>query len=851
MLRFFKGSLSVLLLMLCASAFAQTVVVSGTVTDKQTEEPIPFANVYIQGTGIGIATDFDGKYTMQIQLPADSLGASSIGYVKGFRRINPNATEQTINIQLERADYSIADVVILPGENPALRIVRNAIDLKKSHDKKKLDSYGYELYNKIEIDLDDLTEKFKNRKIFKPFKFVFNNVDSFSEEKPFLPFFISETVSDYHWRKTPIDEREIIKASKVSGVNNLSISQFLGNVYVEIDLYQDWIYLLQRQFISPLSQLGLASTYRYYLVDSQMIDNYWCYKIQFFPKRKGELTFEGDMWIADSVFALKQISMKMTKDADVNFIRGMSLYNEFVPTLDSVWMLKKEKLIINMIKPKDGPGLIGRKTASYRNFLLNESKEDLDRLFKKEKSDVTMQDDSVNARSDEYWTSMRHDTLSANEQRVYKMIDTLKDLPIIKTYAKIVQTVYLGYVDVGPVSIGNVFSFLSNNNVEGWRIKYGMSTSNKFSKHIMFAGYIAYGFKDKRIKYGAEMLWLMRKTPRESIAIKYRDDISTTSNYNVFYGNSGLLSNFGVRRVEEGKYIPLKMVGVRELKAEFYKEFNIGYSFSVGFTNRYLKPLGQFNFQYRTGTDDVRPYTTVPDVTVTEFTITSRFAWQEKFVSGEFNRLSLGSDYPVLFLQYGMGVRGLMKGEYNYHRLVFGISDNQPLGPIGKLYWNIETGKTFGTLPFLLLNMPDVNESYIYSWNGFNTIRDYTYVADRYLKVLIDHHLGGVLFNRIPGIRKLKLREVWSMRMWWGALSQDNRLANYNNMDFNPANNGLIQLKAPSRIPLMEVSVGIENIFRFIRIDAVWRVTHRDPRGNAFSFKYGNFGVRLGFQLQF
>lgn len=829
----------------------QTVVITGTVIDKQTEEPISFANVFIQGTSIGLSTDFEGKFSMQVTLPADSIGASSIGYTKGYRRINPNATTQTMTIELERADYNIGEVVIVPGENPALRIVRNAVELKKSHDKKKLDSYGYEAYNKIEIDLDDLTEKFKERKIFKPFKFVFNNIDSFSEEKPFLPFFISETVSDYHWRKTPIDEREIIKASKVSGINNVSISQFLGNVWIEIDLYQDWIYLLQRQFISPVSQLGLASTYRYYLVDSQMIDNYWCYKIQFLPKRKGELTFEGDMWIADSVFALKQISMKMTKDADVNFVRSLSLYNEFVPVADSIWMIKKERLVINMIKPEKGPGLIGRKTASYKNFTLNESKQELDSLFKKEKVDVTMLDDSVTQRDDEYWRLARHDTLSVNEKRVYQMIDTLKNLPIIKSYAKIVQTVYLGYYDIGPVSIGNIFSFVSNNNVEGWRIKYGMSTSNKFSKHIMLAGYIAYGFKDKRIKYGAEMLWLMRKTPRESIAIKYRNDISTTSNYNVFYGNSGLLSNFGVRRVEEGKYIPLKMVGVRELKAEFFKEFNIGTSFNVGFTNRYLKPLGEFKFGYRTDVDDVRPNTIVPDVTVTEFTVGARFAWQEKFVSGEFNRLSLGSDYPIMFIQYGMGVRGLMKGEYNYHRLVFGISDNQPIGPLGKLYWNIETGKTWGTLPFLLLNMPDVNESYIYSWNGFNTIRDYTFVADRYLKMLLDHHLGGVLFNRIPGVRKLKLREVWSMRMWWGSLSQANRIANYDNMDFNPNNNGLVQLKSPSRVPLVELSVGIENILKFIRIDAVWRLTHRDPRGNAFSFKYGNFGVRLGFQLQF
>jgi hypothetical protein len=833
---------------LCPTLTAQTVTLHGTVTDKQTEEAIPFANVFIKGTGIGMATDFEGKYTIQITLPADSLGASSIGYENGFKKIS-GAAEQVINFQLDRSDYNLQEVVILPGENPAIRIVKNTIDKKKSHDKRTLDSYGYEAYNKIEVDMDDLTDKFKDRKVFKPFKFVFNNIDSTSEEKPFLPFFISETVSDFFHQKTPVDNRETIKASKVSGINNISISQFLGNMYVEIDVYEDWIYLLQRQFISPVSQAGL-STYRYYLVDSQMIDNYWCYKIQFMPKRKGELTFDGDMWIADSVFAIKQISMKMSGDADVNFVKRMSLYNEFTPVKDSVWMLKKEKLIINFIKPKEGPGLIGRKTASYRDFTVNESEATLDSLFKKRKLDVSILD-SATLRSDAYWQSVRHDTLSTNEKRVYQMIDTLKNLPIVKSYIDIIQTVYTGYKDVGPFSIGNIFSFVSNNNVEGWRFKYGMSTSNKFSKYVMLGGYAAYGLKDKRVKYGAEFLWLMHKSPRESIAISYRNDLSSTSNYNVFYGNAGLLANFGVRRVEEGKYIPQKLVGVKELKADFYKEFNVGYSFKIGFVNRQLQPLGAFSFKYHNSYDDGRPNTDVNSVTATEFTITNRFAWQEKFVSGEFNRLSLGSDYPILFLQWGIGIKGLMKGDYEYYRVVFGISDNQPLGPLGKLYWNVETGRTWGRLPFLMLNMPDVSESYIYNWSGFNTLRDYDFVADRYVKVLIDHHLGGILFNRIPGIRKLKIREVWSARMWWGSLTKDNYSANRDNMADNPGNTGLVQLKTPSKVPLVEISAGIENILRVIRIDAVWRVTHVDKRGSPFSFRYGNFGVRIGLQLQF
>ena len=835
-------------LLLGVIANAQTVIISGKVTDKQTEEAVSFANIFIRGTSIGTQTDFDGKYKFEVKLPADSLCASSIGYNKTFRKISV-AKEQIINFQLERADYNLQEVIIVPGVNPALRIVKETVARKHSHNKQKLDSYGYEAYNKIEIDLDDLSEKFKNRKIFKPFKFVFNNIDSTTEEKPFLPFFLSETVSDFHYRKTPIDRREIIKASKVSGINDMSITQFLGNMYIESDVYADWIELMKRQFVSPLSQVGMVS-YFYYLIDSQMIDNFWCYKIQFLPKSKGGLTFEGDMWIADSVFALKQISMKVTSDADVNFVKKISLYNEFVPVKDSVWMLKKEKLIINFIKPQKAPGLIGRKTASYKNFLVNETAQTLDSLFKKEKSDITV-NDSANLRSTAYWNSIRHDTLSFTEQKIYTMIDTLRNLPIMKTYLDLIQTIYLGYKDLGPVSIGNIFSFVSNNKVEGWRLKFGMTTSNKFSKTVMFGGYAAFGFRDLKVKYGAEFLWLLKKSPRMSIGATYRSDLSSISNYNNYFGNGGLLTNFGVRRIEEGKYIPMKLVAVRELKADFYKEWKVGYSMKFAFVNRYLQPVGDFKFSYHTTEKDLRKNTDITSATISEFVFTQRFAWQEKFVSGEFKRLSLGSKYPIVYLQYGVGAKRIMKGEFNYQRIACGISDNEPLGPIGRIYFQVEVGKTFGTLPFLFLNMPNASETYIYNAGGFNTIRDYQFIADRYVSVIINHHLGGVLLNRIPGIRKLKWREVWSMRMWWGDISRANYVANYANMKDNPANNGIIQLEVADKIPLMEFSFGIENILKIFRVDMFWRATHLDKRGSAFSFRYGNFGVRAGLQIQF
>ncbi len=252
-------------------------------------------------------------------------------------------------------------------------------------------------------------------------------MDSVSEEKPFLPFFMTETMSDFHHRKNPLDNREIIKASKVSGVNNASVTQFLGSMYVQFDIFEDWILLLNQSFVSPISNVGLSS-YRYYIVDSAFIGNKWCKKNQA-CRAERELT-RGDV---DTRFGLCRETVKHEnfKDADVNFVKKISIYNEFESLSDSIWLLKKDKVVINFIHAKNAPGLIGRKTTSYSKFNLEEDQKTIDSLFKKQKADITIKD-NANEYSDEDWQQFRHDSLSKNENRIYGMIDTLKTLPVVK-----------------------------------------------------------------------------------------------------------------------------------------------------------------------------------------------------------------------------------------------------------------------------------------------------------------------------------------------------------------------------------------------------------------------------------
>ena len=334
--QFVRFFFAALLYSISFCGYSQQVVLTGKILDKETQEPLPFANIFVKNNyTVGATADYDGLYTLTLDFVPDTIGVSTLGYTTLFKKYIANSSPTTLNFELDRSDVSLMEVVIKPGENPAHPIIRKVIANKTKYDKNNLNSYGFEMYNKIEIDLDELTEKFKNRKIFKPFQNVFNNIDSTSEEKPFLPFFLSETVSDFHFQKNPIDKREIIKATKVSGVKSDNLSQFLGGMYIQFNIYEDWVPLFQRQFLSPIA-VSAFSSYKYYLVDSAFIENNWCYKIQFMPKRKGELTFEGDMWVVDSAFALKQISMKISKDADINFVRKVSIYNEFTEAAPDV-----------------------------------------------------------------------------------------------------------------------------------------------------------------------------------------------------------------------------------------------------------------------------------------------------------------------------------------------------------------------------------------------------------------------------------------------------------------------------------------------------------------------------------
>ncbi|HNW96973.1 MAG TPA: DUF5686 family protein [Bacteroidales bacterium] len=799
----------------------------GKVIDSLTQQPMSFVNVYINGTTTGVRTDFNGEYAIEFNFNADSLTASFVGYTTVRKPIVLHKF-QTINFALLENEISLKELVIHPTTNPAEILLKKVIENKKKNSGEDLQSYEYQAYSKIEFDANNISEKFKDSKMIKPFQFVFENIDTSTVNgKSYLPLFLTETLSDVYFRASPKSKKEIIKASRVSGVDNESIAQFLGDMYQDVDVYNNYVTIFDKNFVSPIANFGLAY-YRYYLTDSTYFGKNWCYKIMFKPRRKQELTFTGYFWVADKSFAIKKFDMRIADDANINFINDLVTQQEFENINDSCWMVSVDKLIVdfNLVNnTKNNMGFYGTKTTSYKDYIFNKPKDD---QFYNTPTNITVEE-GASAKADTFWVAHRHDTLSKDEKAVYKMVDTLQTVKLFRTYVDVVKTIIMGYYVKGNIEWGPYFNIISFNDLEGARIRIGGRTSNDFSTKIMIDGHLAYGTKDQEFKYGGGFVYMLNKNPRRSIGAWYKYDIEQLGESQ----NSFITDNILASLLRRSPYDKLTMV--KEFKSHYEHEWFNGFSNTIHFIHRDIYPLGITKFQFINGgqLDEMN------SITTSEIQLDTRFAYNEKFVFGEFERTSMGTEYPVLTLKYAYGIKGFWNGDYEYTRAQLGVEHWFNIGSFGWSKYILEAGKIWGTLPYPLLKLHEGNETWVFDDYAFNMMNYYEFVSDQYVTGYYVHHFDGLFLNKIPLMRKLKWRETASVRAAFGELS--------------PKNNQTTTF--PSCMtkldkPYFEVSAGVENIFKLIKINAVWRLSHLDHL-KADGNKVNNFGILGTFQVYF
>jgi hypothetical protein len=820
-----SGLRSLLLLIFCfcvlAKAQAQTYTIKGKVFNAENKEGLPFVPVLIKGTAIGAQTDFDGNFVIKTSKLGDSLVATYFGFKRMVRKINPNLLVQEINMPMKNEGLALEEVTVKAGENPAHRIIRNVIANKPKNNRDKLEAYEYETYNKIEFDLTRIPKDMRDKKILKPIAFVFDNVDSsFSGEKPSLPFFMIENISDFYFQKNPKRKREVVRASKITGIENTSISSVMGDMYQNINVYDNNLLIFNKQFASPISNDGLFY-YKYYLEDSSFIGNNWCYHIRFKPKRPQELSFTGNIWIADTTWGVKRLEMAMPKDANINFINTANVVQEFVYE-DSTWMISKDRLIIDFAPQKKAIGFYGRKTTSYRKIILNKPKDD---KFYQLGDKVDVLDDATK-KTDEFWQQNRHDSLTMRELKIYKMIDTIQSLPVYKTWVDIFYVLVAGYAKTNNFEIGPYYNIASYNRVEGMRVRLGGRTSAKFSRWYELNGYVAYGVLDEKWKYSLGFKSFLTKKPRRQlVGVTLKSDYEILGQSTNGFSQDNLFASFF-------RTSPLtNLTKVDNTQAWYEREWFPGLTTKFALSGSLYTPVGADKYRYYKKDGAVAEKENLRN---TEARLNIRFAYREKFVGGDFERVSLGTTWPIVQLNYAKSLQNAFGGEYDYQKLAVNVFDRIRITPIlGYTDYMIQGGKIWGQVAYPLLELHGGNETYVYDYYAYNMMRYYEFGSDQYVAAGIFHHFEGLLFNKIPLLKKLKWREVISAKAVWGSVEPNNK----NTLIFPST------LKSLEREPYVEATAGIENVFKVFRVDALWRLTY--PRANPIE----NFGIKFSFQF--
>ncbi|MBR7067157.1 MAG: carboxypeptidase-like regulatory domain-containing protein [Bacteroidales bacterium] len=812
-------------LLLLGCVFAPVLLVAqggltklrGVVIDSITSEPVMFANVAFVGTTQGTITSELGEFFIETRTPGDALQISFVGYETVRLPITPGVYRE-LRIALIPSAVTLDAVVVKAGEPYANRIMRQVFSRKKQNNHLSR-SYSCTIYNKMEVDINNVGAALRENYLLKNFGFVWDYVDTNAVTgKSFLPFYISETVSDFHYRNTtPEFKREVVRASKVAGIKNSSVSQFTGAFYLDVNIYDNHIKIFNQNLVSPLSSMGLLY-YNYALLDSAMINNRKCYQISFKPRRVMEPAFVGDMWINDTTFAVVKAQARLANNVNINYVKALVASMEFAPLNDTVWFPSMVSIFVDFNMIDKATGCFGHKTTTYSNVdIAPELSPEIVEL-----PDIVTVTDTALQQSDAFWQQARPFELTERESNIYNMVDSVQRVPIYRTYVDLVDMFFVNYYyTVGYVSFGPYYRLYSFNDLEGHRFELSARTSNRFSTNMRISAFAAYGTGDKRFKYGGEFFYIFKHRPRLSASLSYRLDVEHLGGEQYMLASGNFFASILSRTPQN------KLMLVESARARLFKEWILsGMQTTLTMAQQRFMPSPFIAFERTDGLG------ALGQVTAASATLSLRWKFKERIVSGVFNRVSLGSAWPEMVLTATGGLARASQ-RYPYLDLRLRFIHRLKLKLLGHSRIMAECGQIFGAVPYPLLRLHEGNETYAFERNAFNMMNHYEFASDRYAQLSVEHHFQGLFLNRIPLLRMLKLREVFTFKTVVGTLSEQNRQI----LLFPEGMQSLGK-------PYAEVGVGLENILKLLRVDAFWRLTHLNHPN------IQKFGLRVCMQFE-
>jgi len=855
-MRFCVPLLLLVLLTQARLAVAQRLLISGQVVEAATGEPVPFASVFVPRTSTGVTADVEGRFKLAITDAPDSLAVSALGFLRLAKRLSSEPT-QTVLFRLRKGGgVALGEVVVSSRqpENPAWRILREVQRHKDENARTSLHSADFNAYNRIEVSLAEIPKALANRKVIKDMRALAarHGATAASEADAPLPVFASEVGSKVYLKfGPPLHRREDIEHKQMRGAGPREgsvLSQMLGSNFQNFDFYPNWQNILGKDFASPISA-GWRLTYDYTLQDSVLVGQDMCYRIGVKPKRAHDLAFSGTIWITKEHYALRRIDLVASEEANLNFVTDLRLFQELTPPSQGPGLPQRTRLVV-AVRPGDKQAALRvRFTTLNSDFVRNPEH---DGAFYNQPIVSTVMEPGTDSgtsglisgalgqgQTEGYFDKNRPDTLSLSERQTFAVLDSTRELPSVRSTLDWIDLFINGYRRVGQrglIELGPIVNTFARNNFEGARFRVGFRTTPAFSRNWVLQPYLAYGTGDGRVKYGLRTTFIAERPHWTVFNAEFKHDVEQVALLDNDFLPENNLFTAAARwgRFTEGRVI-LRNLATGSLQRDLF------HGFTQTITVRYqgIKPLHPFS--YYDSPDRGANAPLGRDLNLSELVLESRYAPDENLVQAENRRRAIGlKRWPVFTFRYTLGARNLFddSNHPSYQKFNLLVTHSLSAGHFGRLAYRVEGSYIPNTVPYIILKTPLGNETPFFNINSFNLMRYFEFVTDRSVSLRLDHHFEGIILNAIPGVRRLNWRLVATANALYGGLTN----ANQNLLPPRDMNGNLLtRLHSLERdTPYLEVGYGIENIFKFVRVDFIHRLTYRDlPNANNFGIKFG------------
>ena len=812
---------------------------------------VSYASVQYRGHKIAVSSDSQGKFSIE-KHPGWVLTVSALSYKS--QTISVNEKMDFIEVKLKDDSHKLSEVVVKTKrgkysrkDNPAVELMRRVIAAKKKTDLSNHDYYQYDKYQKITLALNDLKKEQLEGKFFSKRQYLLDQVETSPYNgKLTLPVSIDETVSQHIYRKDPKTEKDIIKGQQSNGIGQVIqtgeiLNTALKDAFTDVDIYDDYVRLLQYPFPSPIGRTGI-SFYHYYIEDTVYVERDLCYHLQFIPANSQDFGFRGELYVlADSSLHVKKCNLYMPHNTDVNYVKNMKIEQEYTRLDNGEWVLSKDDMIAELHVNSVLQDLLVVRNTRLTDYAFDE----LPKILFKGKAKVRHDMDAMN-RDEAYWNKYRQVDLTKSESSMDSFIHRMENSKGFKYIIFFVKALMENYVEIGggtdgkksKFDLGPVNTYISKNFVDGIRLRLAGRTMAALNPHFFWDGYAAYGTKSNDWYTGNIFTYSLNKKknspfefPMRNLTFEVARDVTSPSDENLLHNKDNFFMTFRAATQDE-------MFLYHRQKLAFTYETDWGFRFNTSLRFQSNRTVGNLHYYHLDGTE-------VKKIRMTDLNVGINYNPGVTYVNTKQQRLPINLDSPEIGLSHTMGFKGFMGGQYHSNITKLSIYKRQWLGSWGYLDFHAIGQAQWNKVPFPMLILPPINLSYFEQETTISLMKDWEFLNDRQVFWALSWDMNGKLLNRIPLIKKLKWREWFAIKGVWGHLTDKNNPY----LEKNQGDGRLFKFPKNSHVmndtPYWECVAGVHNIFKFFSVEYVRRLTYLNNNN------IDKWGIRFGFMMSF